>query len=278
MTHHPHIDWVALMPDVARLLLGPINEELSDGDNLRFRNRGSMIIDLKKGVWHDWETNEGGGVVDLIKREAGEEPMAWLGSEGLLNGDARRSTNNTTKQTIKPKKPKLGRILAAYNYVDENNALVFHVVRFDPKDFRQRRPDGNGGWIWNLDGARRVPYHLPELKKAQTVFVCEGEKDANNVCKLGLTATTCPGGASKGKSKWRSEFNQYFVGKTVYISPHNDEAGRAHAMTVAGNLHSVAKEVRIFELPGLSAKDDISDWINNGGSREALLKLVEATP
>src|SRR5215467_2311253 len=87
---------------------------------------------------------------------------------------------------------------------------------------------------------------LPDLLKAEDIVLTEGEKDANNVRKLGLTATTSPGGASK----WRSEFNQYFVGKRVYISPHNDEAGRAHAMMVAGSLHPVAKEIRIFELPG----------------------------
>ena len=40
---------------------------------------------------------------------------------------------------------------------------MFQVVRFAPKDFRQRRPDGNGGWIWNLNGIERVPYRLPEL-------------------------------------------------------------------------------------------------------------------
>src|SRR5215468_9910315 len=221
----PNIDWIALMPDVARLLLGEINEALSSETELRFGSRGSMSVDLKKGVWQDHESNEGGGVIDLIKRERpGEDPMQWLRSEGLLKGDPKR------------KKPKLGRIVAVYDYVDENNVPLFQVVRFEPKDFRQRRPDGNGGWIWNLDGVRRVPYHLPELLKAAIVFFCEGEKDANNVRKLGLTATTIPGGASKGKSKWRSEFSQYFVGKTVYISPHNDEAGRAHAMTVAGNL------------------------------------------
>src|SRR5215831_10405851 len=193
MAHQPHIDWVSLMPDVARLLLGPINEDLSSETELRFGSRGSMSVNLKKGVWQDHETNEGGGVIDLIKRERpGEDPMQWLRSESLLNGDAR------------PKKPKLGRIVAVYNYLDENNAPLFQVVRFEPKDFRQRRPNGNGGWIWNVKGVRIVPYCLPDLLKAEDIVLTKGEKDANNVRKLGLTATTSPGGASK----WRSEFNQ----------------------------------------------------------------------
>src|SRR5262245_52453244 len=33
-----------------------------------------------------------------------------------------------------------------YQYRDENGALLFEVVRYVPKAFRQRRPDGAGGW------------------------------------------------------------------------------------------------------------------------------------
>ena len=38
-------------------------------------------------------------------------------------------------------------IAAIYDYSDATGRLVFQVVRFDPKDFRQRRPNGNGGWL-----------------------------------------------------------------------------------------------------------------------------------
>jgi putative DNA primase/helicase len=50
-----------------------------------------------------------------------------------------------------------------YCYVDENGELLFQVCRFVPKDFRQRRPDGRGGWTWNLDGVRRLLYRLPAV-------------------------------------------------------------------------------------------------------------------
>jgi len=39
------------------------------------------------------------------------------------------------------------KIVATYDYTDESGNLLFQVVRYDPKDFRQRRPDGKGGWI-----------------------------------------------------------------------------------------------------------------------------------
>src|SRR5215471_19110752 len=47
-------------------------------------------------------------------------------------------------------------IVAEYDYRDEKGELLFQVVRYQPKDFRQRRPDGSGGWIWKLNGTRRV--------------------------------------------------------------------------------------------------------------------------
>jgi putative DNA primase/helicase len=58
-------------------------------------------------------------------------------------------------------------IVTAYPYRDELAELLYEVVRYEPKNFRQRRPDGKGGWRWNLDGVRRVPYRLPELLAAK---------------------------------------------------------------------------------------------------------------
>jgi CHC2 zinc finger len=54
-------------------------------------------------------------------------------------------------------------IEASYDYTDETGRLVYQVVRKHGKKFVQRRPDGAGGWIWNLKGTNPVPYQLPEL-------------------------------------------------------------------------------------------------------------------
>ena len=47
------------------------------------------------------------------------------------------------------------RIVASYDSCDESGELLYQVVRFEPKGFRQRRPVGQG-WEWKLDGVRRV--------------------------------------------------------------------------------------------------------------------------
>ena len=134
-------------------------------------------------------------------------------------------------------------IAKAYDYCDEGGSLLFQVVRYAPKDFRQRRPDGKDGWIWNLEGVRRVPYQLPELLEAlgseKPVFICEGEKDVDALRLLGIPATCNPQGAGK----WRDEYSEHFRGATVCVLPDNDAPGREHAEQVALSLKSVGATV-----------------------------------
>src|SRR5262249_52981856 len=135
----------------------------------------------------------------------------------------------------------------AYDYRDEPNQVLFQSVRLrltnphecpeaKPKDFKQRRPKDGGGWIYDLKGVRRVLHRLPELIAAPpdaTVFIVEGEKDADRLSKLGLIVTTNPMGAGK----WRKDFNGSLHGRKVVILPDNDKPGREHAQDVAKQLH-----------------------------------------
>lgn len=169
------------------------------------------------------------------------------------------------------------RIQATYDYTDEAGKLLFQAVRLwapapENKTFRQRRPDGKGGWIWDLKETRRVLYRLPELLASSgRVYLVEGEKDADNLRKLGLTATTNPMGAEK----WRPEYAEHLRGRDVAILPDNDKPGRAHAEQVAASLKGVAAKVRICALPDLPDKGDVSDWLKAGGTVEALVALAE---
>lgn len=167
------------------------------------------------------------------------------------------------------------RIAATYEYHDEQGNILFQAIRYEPKDFSQRRPDG-GGWVYKLDGVRRVPYRLPELlaNPAQPVFIVEGEKDADRLAALGFVATTNAGGAGK----WRGEYSEYLRGRNVVILPDNDEPGRKHAAKVARLIQGVVASIRILELPGLPPKGDVSDWLDAGGVVDELLVLADSTP
>jgi len=176
-----------------------------------------------------------------------------------------------------PGPPSAGkRIVATYDYLDAQGALLFQAVRFEPKDFRQRRPDGNGGWTWELGNTPRVLYRLPELLAADGgawAFLVEGEKDADNLVAAGLVATTNPMGAGK----WHKLTDDSALhGRRVAILPDRDTAGRKHAEEVAAALQSKAAEFKIVELPGDGK--DASDWLAAGGTAEQLLAIVEAAP
>jgi hypothetical protein len=171
------------------------------------------------------------------------------------------------------------RIVAEYPYRDEAGQLLYEVVRFDPKDFRQRQPNGRGGWTWSTKGVRRVPYRLPELlasDPAETVFVVEGEKDVHALARIGLTATTNAQGAGKWHTLDRPTVTKAFGGRHVVILPDNDGAGLDHADEVARSLRRTAASVKVVELPGVPGKGDVSDWLTMpGNDKPALLRLCE---
>ncbi len=164
-----------------------------------------------------------------------------------------------------------------YDYVDANGQLRFQVVRQPGKKFLQRQPDGRGGWIWNAKGALPLIYRLPEVREAITssrpVFVTEGEKDADRLAGLGLTATCNPSGAGK----WRPEHSAHLHGGHVVILPDNDDPGRKHAQQVAMSLQGRAKSVRVVDLPGLPEKGDVSDWLEADGTVDELERLAAST-
>ena len=173
------------------------------------------------------------------------------------------------------------RIVATYDYRDGRGELLFQVVRYTPKGFRQRRPDRTGGWTWSTKGVERVLYRLPELLAAdrdETVFICEGEKDADNLAALGLVATTAPGGA--GKWGQVSDLSA-LAGRRVVALPDNDseQQGLRHCKDVAASLATIASSVKVLSLPGLAPTgEDVSDWIGRGGTAARLIELARACP
>ncbi len=170
------------------------------------------------------------------------------------------------------------REVAQYNYFSESGRLLFQKVRYEPKDFLCRVPDGAGGWTYKLNGVRRVLYRLPNIIDSSIVFICEGEKDCDLLAQHGYTATCNYDGAGKDGKKWKSGYNPFFTDKTVYILPDNDDPGRKHAATIYENLKDIATDCRIVELPGLPNKGDVSNWFANGGTVEKFNDIVVNAP
>jgi putative DNA primase/helicase len=175
----------------------------------------------------------------------------------------------------------LGPIKAVYDYVDEAGELLFQVLRFEPKQFRQRTgPDQKR---WSVEGVRIVPFRLPELIEDialdRAVFIVEGEKDVLTLRDLGVPASC----NAMGAGKWREDFNVIFRDADVVVCADNDKPGRGHAELVARNLHGIAKRVRALDLrqfwPEIGEGDDISDWVTRGkGTAERLYEIVDELP
>jgi hypothetical protein len=232
---------------LARALWGEPNRQKSTREDIRYGTNGSKSVRPKERTWYDHEALEGGGYVDLYQKVHGEQP--------------------TTDPSI----------ATTYDYQSPDGALLYQVVRKVPKDFRQRRPDGAGGWVWKMGGIVRVPYRLPQLMAADPstpVFICEGEKDCDALAARGLITTTNPGGAGK----WLPNMSSYLRGRDAIILPDNDQAGDDHALDVAAKLHGIARSVTIHRLPGLPPKGDVSDWLAYGGNVDDLSEIVIQTP
>jgi RecA-family ATPase len=256
------------MEPVARQLLGDPNPAHSDARVLRWGTNGSLAVDRAKGVYFDHEAQGGGGVLAFIawrqqidRVRAGE----WLdGNYPVANGH-----------------DPSGHIVKTYDYVDASGRLLFQVCRKHPKAFLQRRPDpaGQDGWTWSTKGVTPVPYRLPELiadiAAGKTIYIVEGEKDVDNLRAGGLAATCNAGGAGK----WSSALNPYFKNANAVAVADNDDAGRAHARTVASAIGPVASRVRILDVAqyweACPPKGDASDYLDAGHSTADLEALAE---
>ena len=174
------------------------------------------------------------------------------------------------------------RIVTAYPYHDASGNVLFEVVRFKPKDFRQRKPDATApdGWTWNTKGVEKVLFRLPEILRdvqgGKFIFLCEGEKDALAMAQRGFPSTCNPGGAGK----WLDSYTATLRGADVVIVADRDKTGREHAQLVAGKLHGVAKSIRILELPDTHGKSvkDAFDFFAAGGMAETIFELVDTAP
>jgi hypothetical protein len=218
---------------------------------------------------------------DYVRTKAGFEPFKPGGNNGKQRASddaierALMAAVNMSSTTDKP------RVVATYSYTDAAGTLLYQVLKYEPKTFRQRRPDGNGGWIWKLDDVPRVLYRLPELLKYPdaTIFITEGEKDADRVASLGHCATTVASG------RWTSECVQALTGRDCIILQDKDdkrggEPGRTKALNAATALHGTVKSIRIVLLPGLGGDiNDVSDWLDQDPRRsEKLVNICFDTP
>jgi hypothetical protein len=170
------------------------------------------------------------------------------------------------------------RRVASYDYHDEDGELSFQAIRYEPKEFNYRRPNGSGGWIWNLTDVAPVPYHLTEIQEmiahgdeSDTIWIAEGEKDCDAIMRVygDRHAATCNhGGTGVG---WKDAHSELlaglsdFPGKVRIVADNDDKAtkpGQKHALRVHQSLLRVTgRDAEIAYAPvGKDAADAVDKF------------------
>jgi putative DNA primase/helicase len=229
----------------------------------------SMSWSLEKAAWKCHAGCGEGGLVDFeVKLNGGTREAAWHRVTEVMGAQDLFEAHNA--------KP-----VAVYAYHDAQGRLVFEKLRYEPKRFVLRKPDGKGGHEYSLGNVLKPLYRLPEVITANVVFVCEGEKDADRVSSLELSkldpnlraaATT----NFEGAGRWRGEYAPYFAGKRVVVLPDNDEPGRQHAEAVARSVAKYAAGVRVVSLSGLPEKGDVSDYLDAHTAQDLAAEIKKA--
>lgn len=216
----------------------------------------SMSVNVEKGLFYCFGCSAGGSIIDYLARRQGKpaesvikELSEQLGRTGPRSGN----TGGTP-----------GKVVAAYVYRSATGLEIYQVLRYEPKTFKQQKWTGKE-WAWGMEGVQRVLYNLPEILAAgeKPVVICEGEKDADNLTRLGWIATTNVGGSST----WMTGYSESLKGRTVVVCGDNDEPGRKHVAAIIEALDGKCSSLRHVVVP--SPHKDVSDYLAMYGSPDA---------
>jgi hypothetical protein len=159
-----------------------------------------------------------------------------------------------------------------YPYTDAARALLHVKTRYPKKGFDWVHPeldDWKGG-----QGNERVLYRLPEvlegIKQGRTIYLVEGEKDADRLAVNGEVATTNPNGASE---RWKASYTESLSGAKVVIIADRDEPGVEHARKVAEALKGHTVSCRIVQSATEGKGHDVSDHLDAEYTLDALVPL-----
>lgn len=227
-----------------------------------------VSVNVHEQIFKCHSCGTGGSLIDWIsveKRKSIPDVLKELGNE--IEGEQPQVESKPTGKL---------QIISTYDYEDDRGELVYQVVRYEPKTFRQRRPDKDGGWIKNMDGVTRILFNLSAVLMAKTVFCVEGERDVESLNALGFVGTCNVGGAGK----WLDAYSDNLKGKEVIVIPDNDAPGKKHCDAVVASLTDKAGGIQVLILP--DPHKDVSDFIGSFKTKElateALEKLISKTP
>lgn len=270
-------------------------------------HKRSAQMNITKGVWYCQAGCGGGRVVDLIRRQSDWVPPSASAANGhgrQRNRKKAKSPESITEAKVKGWVDNLMSDEAALDEVKLMRGLFDSTIsQFEigwDRDRRaytipvrgedgellnirryQLRPTSGRRKIWGVEGMnepRLYPLRIFE-DNPQEIIICEGELDAIITNQYGFPCVTRTGSARV----WKSEWNQVFKDKVVYLCHDCDESGQDGNRRVGRSLRRVAREVRIVRLPypitPKHGKDLTDYWLDREGDADEFRRLLqEAQP
>jgi hypothetical protein len=167
-----------------------------------------------------------------------------------------------------------------WHYTDEDGVTQFIKQRYKTNDHKGKtykllKVDNEGRRHTTMLGANIVPYNLPALEEARelnkVVFLTEGEKAADALTSIGMTATTTHVGAAT----FPEDSIQYFVNLNIVIVPDCDKVGWEYAKKATKAIKTIAKSIRTLDLE-LEHKEDAFEYVHKyNGTKNKLQDLVK---
>lgn len=224
--------------------------------------------------------NTGGSLIDLYKA------MHKTDTKGAIKELADKYGISEPEKPKKPRK-RLDDQTRAHDYHNADGSLFARKVVYKFDDGSKSAAwflfnPSTGQFDFNSQGLRGQHAPLYDLHRipgsSGAVYIVEGEKDAQTLQEMGLTATTAPNGAS---AKWQTYYNDVLAGRDIVIVTDNDDPGRKYGQTVAKGVQTIANSVKVVPSTAIYAdtpkKGDISDIVGIIGQAAAFQELTRAT-
>ena len=265
------VDWVTLASEVALEILGEPKSKSST--HWRWGNKGSLALDTEKGLFFDFEGDEGYTCHSFITQH-GKDLKEVLKAHGYDTSGtksfdvdlvkAKAATPSTAKATRSRSFDKFQmQTLAEQSVIKVQYSDDFWVMRFgESHPIKQKyapfskQPDGS----WNLARPEYpLPIYLSEGNPELPVLIVEGEKAMLGAKQIYKGQCCCHHGGVNNWKEVKSDW-QPIYGRKVLIWPDNDEAGIKMAVDLKAYLSSKQCQVEIVKIPeDFADKDDLFD-------------------
>ncbi|WP_282804462.1 CHC2 zinc finger domain-containing protein [Clostridium tetani] len=153
------------------------------------------------------------------------------------------------------------KLIEMYNFKDHLGNIKYYKVKFKTDNGKQCRYYSIiNDKVQCKRNSEELPYNLYKLVKSKSniVYITEGEKDADTLCKMGFLAL------SLKNFKYDKFHCRFFKNKNILIVPDNDDPGENYKSEVIRELKPFIKSYRVFPIEEYAKEpgQDITDLFN----------------